>query len=144
MRNHLIGLVLIAAAAPATPALACRDVVGRPPAPVATLEHQDATYVADGAAAAVASVVSLDSESGRFRIENSLKGAFDEEITLPNEILVGCRSEALPVLPAGASPGDRVFLIRSARGDFSYSVLLQSQRGQRLLNLFTRPDIAAQ
>ena len=144
MRNHLIGLMLIVAVAPATPALACRDVIGRPPAPVATLSQQDATYFTDGAAAAIASVVDLDSEMGRFRIERPLRGAFDEDVTLPNEILVGCRSEALRVLPVGANPGDRVVVVRSARGDFSYSVILESERGQRLLSLFTRPDIAEQ
>ena len=144
MRNGLLGLIFIAAVAPATPALACRDVVGRPPAPVATLAQQDAAYVADGAAAAVASVVTLNSEMGRFRIERSLRGAFDEDVTLPNEVLVGCRSEALRVLPEGANPGDRVLVVRSSRGDFGYSVLLESERGQRLLSLFTRPDIAAQ
>jgi|GEM_PF-7070411 len=128
----LIGLAGVAALAAASPAMACRDIVGRPPPPILTLEEQDASYLRQDAVVAVASIVAQGEERWTFRVDGPATGDFAAEVTLGNEVLISCRTTPLHSLPREGVVGDRVLLVRSDANNIQYAVLLDTPRGRRL------------
>ncbi len=132
VRVWLTGLLGVAVLAAASPAMACRDIVGRPPPPILTLEDQDARYLRQDAVVAVASIVAQGEERWTFRVDGPATGDFAAEVTLEDEVLIGCRITPLPILPKEGAVGNRVLLVRSDANNIQYAVLLDTPRGHRL------------
>ena len=67
-------------------------------------------------------------------------GDFTDEVTIETGVIVGCRTEPMPIVPEEGAMGDRVLLVRSDANNIQYAVLLETQRGRRLWTRVSRSD----